>query len=349
MITEMPGKSEGKISLSICIPTYNRPTEFERLIKCITPQLSGETEVVIRDDSPNNETRKLVEKYLAPSGIRYQYFQGEKMGLDAANLFVFEKAKGEYVWWFSDDDEMASGAISHLLTLIKKHPEITFAWANFISVDTNTLAVPDLEEGFFKDRNDVLDKVKNNISLLSTLIFKREEALPSLELAKKHVWGFSLAALLPIFYVLSRGGRFYFLKGPYVICHPGTTLELITASIPDESERNAKGKKIIEDYFQIFAVNLYYIFGEFKDAFDKKAAKRYLSITFGNSWRTLLVGWIRGYASPRDKIWITIKLYWKFAECWLAVVLFIMPRFVDIGIYHAYKALSGSSRHISSA
>ncbi len=333
----MTGKEE--VILSICVPTYNRPQEFERLMKSVVPQLSSETEVVIRDDSPNDNTKELVEKYLTPSGVKYRYFHGGKIGLDAANLFVFENATGKYVWWFSDDEEMAPGAISHVLAVVKKFPDITFMWANFVFTGTNTLALPGLEEGFFKDRNDVIDKVKNDLTLMTTLIFKREEAMPSLDLAKKHVWGFGLAMLTPIFYLLSKNGRFYFLKGPYVICHPSTTLDIITAQISDDKERRDKAEKIIDNYFQVFGINLFDIFGDFQEAFDKKAARRYLSMAFGNSWRTVFMGWVNGYGSPRRKIVPMIKLYWNFPECWIATVLFIMPRWVDGGIYRVYRAI----------
>ena len=50
-----------QILLSVCVPTYNRPTQFRRMLIGLMPQLTDEIELVIRDDSPNNETKKVFE------------------------------------------------------------------------------------------------------------------------------------------------------------------------------------------------------------------------------------------------------------------------------------------------
>jgi len=328
--------AEKEILLSICIPTYNRPREFERLLCGILPQLTSETEVVIRDDSPNDETEILVKKYLVPSGAQYRYFKGEKMGIDAANLFVFEKAAGEYVWWFADDDEMAPGAIARVMELINKYPDTTFIWANFFDTATKKPAVPFKEDKFFRDRNEVLDDLGTNLFLLSSLIVKKEAALPSLGVAKKHIRGFSLAALIPVYYALSRGSRFYFLKGPYVINHPNTTLDAVIANISDPIRRRETGQKIIDNYFQVIGINYFHILNEFGDKFDRRTVRRQLTITFNGAWKALFAGWMRGYGSPRKKFWSMLGLYWSFPQFWLAAPIFLMPRFVNQFLYKIY-------------
>src|SRR3989344_2357756 len=203
--------------LSICIPTYNRPTQFRRMLTGLIPQLTDEIELVIRDDSPDDKTRKvfdeLIKKFKPASKL--SYFKGEKIGLDAANLFLLENATGKYIWWFSDDDEFMPGAISRTLELVKRYPEITFIFINFSFEKSEILAV-DKDDGFFRDRNDVLETVGANIGLLSSLFLCREDAISSLPLARKHIKGFSFASLVPVFNNLSGQGKFYFLRGPYV-------------------------------------------------------------------------------------------------------------------------------------
>ena len=35
--------------------------------------------------------------------FQFSYY-GKKIGLDLANLFLLEKARGNFIWWIADDD-----------------------------------------------------------------------------------------------------------------------------------------------------------------------------------------------------------------------------------------------------
>ena len=319
-----------QILLSVCVPTYNRPVQFKRMLMGLMPQLTDETELVIRDDSPNDETRKvfdeLVEKFKPLAKLNY--IQGEKIGLDAANLFLLENAIGKYIWWFSDDDEFMPGAIAKTLELIKKYPEITFIWVNFC--DFKIIAI-DRGDGFFKDRNDVLESLTiGAIGLLSTYFLRREDALMALPVVKKFVKGFSFASTSVVFYVLTGSGKFYFLRGPYILCHVSTTVDEIKKSI-------VPGKKIDNKYFNIFGVDFYNIVMEFSDKFTIHAVRKILTNSFSCVWRGILVGWIGGWDTPQGKRWKMFKLYWSFPEFWIAMPLFLLPLWVNKILYKIYK------------
>ena len=83
-------------SLSICIPTYNRPKAFKRLLSRLLPQIDGRVEIVIRDDSPNDDTKKIFYSLIEDINISHKYFHDSKIGLDAAVLFLLENASGDY-------------------------------------------------------------------------------------------------------------------------------------------------------------------------------------------------------------------------------------------------------------
>jgi len=314
--------------LSVCIPTYNRPKDFERMLHGLIQQLTNEVEVVVRDDSPNLDTKEIFDRLLLGREINHKYFKGDKIGLDAANLYLIEKATGKYIWWFSDDDEMLPGAIARVLELIKAHSGISFIWANFAYDQENSLAV-NREDGFFKDGNDVLITLGTNIGLLSTLIFSRAGALPTLNRAKKHVVGFSFAGLVPIFHILSGHGEFYFLRGPYIQCHPTTNQEI--------KQLTTKGGVIKNEGFNVYGVDFYNIVMEFEGGFDKRAVKKMLATNFGALWRGMLVGWIGGWDTPRGKLWKMFRLYWSFPEFWIALPAFLMPLWVNKWLYKLYK------------
>ena len=314
--------------LSICIPTYNRPREFERLLLGLAPQITGEVELVIRDDSTDYITQEIFEKIRAGRKWNFNYLKGEKIGADAANLLLLESARGKYVWWFCDDDEMRPGAIARVLELVKKYPNISFMWANFDFQKLDNPAVR-RDDGFFKDGNEILDVLGLNIGLTSTQIVKRESALPSLPLAKKHVVGFSFAGLVPILYIISRPGDFYFLRGPYILCHPTT---------PDEFKKSFIKPGGIENIaFSSYGIDFYDIVMEFRGKFSRGAIRKILSVNFASLWRGMLVAWVGGWDTPVGKRLKMFKYYWNFPEFWLAIPFFLMPLSANKFLYRIYK------------
>lgn len=324
----MAFQTQQEFILSVCIPTYNRPKEFERMLRGILPQITHGVELVVRDDSPNDETRKIFDFLIADKDIHFNYIKDKKIGLDAANLFLIENARGRYVWWFSDDDEMRPGAIAKVLELVKQHSDISFIWANFYTENSDSSAVWH-KDGFFKDRDEVLDVLGTNIGLLSTLIFDRSEATHSLEQAKKHVRGFSFAGLVPIFSVLSGSGRFYFLKGPYVFAHPTTPEEFKKTFVKDGTIKNVA--------FDSYGVDFFNIVKEFGGKFRKKTIRKLLVKNFASLWRGMVVAWVGGWDTPKGKRWKMFKLYWSFPEFWIALLIFLLPQRINKFLYNLYK------------
>lgn len=320
---------KNEILLSICIPTYNRPKELERMLLGLLPQLTDETEIVIRDDSPNSYSKDIFDRLISGKGIRYQYFSGDKIGLDAASIFLLERAQGSFFWLFSDDDELLEGGVSEVLSLIKSSPELNLIWANFDSDMPSGLAVKNRESGFFRDGSEALEVLGTGIGLVSTQVFRRNCGLLGLDVARKHIVGFSFASTAIYLSVLAGPGKFYFLKGPYVLCHP-TGIEEIKAA-------TTRTDKIINEGFNVYGIDFYTIVKEFDGKFSKRAIKRILSINFAALWRGMLVGWVGGWDTPKGKRWRMFKYYWSFPEFWLAIPFFLLPLWINKLLYRLYK------------
>ena len=315
--------------LSICIPTYNRAKDFERMLQGVLPQLTNEVEIVVRDDGANLDTKVIFDRILQRQEFNHQYIKEEKIGLDASSIFLIEKAKGKFIWFFSDDDEMRPGAIARILQLIKDHQDLTFMWANYDFEQLGNMAII-RDDGFFKDGNEVLETVGVAIGFLSAIIFKRESALPALDHAKTHIVGFSFAFIVPILHILSSSGRFYFLRGPYILCHPTSGEEF-------KKILNKNGGVKNNIAFKSYGIDFYNIINEFKDKFDDRVIRKVLAHNFGCLWRGILVGWVGGWDSPQGKRWNMFKIYWSFPECWIALVCFVMPLWVNKKLYKGYK------------
>ena len=317
------------IKLSLCIPTYNRPQEFKRMLSKVLPQVTDDVEIVIRDDSETSETRDIFNELVRDKNINKQYHVGKKIGLDAASLFLFENATGEFIWLFSDDDEILDGGIAEVLKLIDSNTDLSAIWANFDSDLPSGMAVKNKESGFFINGSEVLEVAGTGIGLVSSQIFRRKQGLLGFDIAKKHLVGFSFASTAVYLSVIAGPGRFYFLSGPYILCHPTTPDEIMVAT-------NKTGE-IINNGFHVYGVEFHNIVREFDGKFDPRSVKKLLSENFGSLWRGMVIGYAGGWDTPKNKRIQMLKIYWSYWECWIALPLLCMPRSLVKLLYRAYK------------
>ena len=86
-------KKRNKPLLTICVPTYNRALEVERLFPGLLPQMDNQTELIVRDDSTNQQTKAVFDNSVVGGKLPYRYYHGPKVGLDAASMSLLEGQK----------------------------------------------------------------------------------------------------------------------------------------------------------------------------------------------------------------------------------------------------------------
>lgn len=299
------------------------------MLQLLVPQLDNRIEVVVRDDSENDVSRKLFESIASGKPFLTQYFQGEKIGLDAANLFLLEKAQGKFVWWFSDDDILLEGGIKAVINIIENNEDLNFIWANFAFEKIDNIAV-DRPEGKFHDRNDVIETLGTNIGLLSTYVVRSDVAKRGIPYAREHVHGFAFASTATVLWTITQSGSSYFLRGPYIMCNPTTVDEI--------KEITNKDSGVIQNNaFITYGIYFYEIVIGLSEHFKHRSIRKLLSVNFAALWRGMLVGWIGGWDTPEGKRLRMLKLYWSYPECWIALPLFCLPRPVVTAFYKIYK------------
>jgi glycosyltransferase involved in cell wall biosynthesis len=318
--------ANSEVWLSICIPTYNRPLQLERMLTKLIPQITPGIEIIIRDDSEDQKTKVITEELLSQEGINYQYFSGPRMGVDSAAIFLLEKASGKYIWWFSDDDEIVHGAIAKVKQIVSKS-DCTAIWANFTYDENGSLAV-DRSSGPFASPDDALIALGTNVGLISTQIIRRESGINAVDFAKKHVHGFSFASTA-IFLKSLGEGRSYFFRGPAIKCNP--------TEIDEIKKITSVGGRIINNGFTVYGEYFRNLIADLPESYSKMAKRRAISINFASLWRGMLVGWIGDWDTPGGKRLKMLKLYWSYPECWVALPLFCLPRPVVTIFYRIYK------------
>lgn len=107
--------------VSIMIPTYNRPQFFELALQSAQRQNYENLEIIVCDNSTDDQTEALIEKYLGDPRLCYRRNKTAKTKEE--NFAPFEHlAKGEYLQWLMDDDILLDGKIEKMMQAFRKNP-----------------------------------------------------------------------------------------------------------------------------------------------------------------------------------------------------------------------------------
>lgn len=122
---------------SIIIPTYNRAEHLSKVIRQLLAKQGNNFELVIVDDGTDN-TKQLLDAF-DNSCIRY-FHRPQKMGVSSARNLGVEKATGEYVIFFDDDDEVSDTWLADFeYSIMKEHADIVLCGMKRIDHLNNTV------------------------------------------------------------------------------------------------------------------------------------------------------------------------------------------------------------------
>ena len=118
------GMQEQKHLVSILIPTYNQAELFSLAMQSAVAQTYPALEILVCDNSTNEDTARVMEAYL--DDPRVHYFRNREARTKAENFSVFrEHAKGEYLQWLMHDDLLAPDKIAKMADWLRKRKDIT--------------------------------------------------------------------------------------------------------------------------------------------------------------------------------------------------------------------------------
>ncbi len=123
--------------ISICIPAYKKPEYVVRAIQSILKQTYKEVEIVISDDSPNEDIKIAIQPYISELDIKYYHNQPAlKSPMNWNN--ALDKATGDFVMLLHQDDWLHdTKALEIYIETFKGHPEAGFVFCK------NTAIQPD--------------------------------------------------------------------------------------------------------------------------------------------------------------------------------------------------------------
>ena len=153
---------KNKISISICITTLNRYRLLDKTLKNLINFINERFEIIIYDAGSLDETFTVVKKHKQKfKNIIYKLATINE-GIDKDYFNCSKLARGEYIWFFSDDDYIKKGIAKLLLEKIKKNYSLILVNSEirdkqckevikprFLQIDSNKSYSKDDFEDFF--------------------------------------------------------------------------------------------------------------------------------------------------------------------------------------------------------
>lgn len=161
--------------LTIAIPTFNRPSQFQIAIESVIKQYRTGIDILISDNSENEDTKRIVEdKFLGLSYVSYVK-NSKNIGPDANFLQCLRIGKGRFVLMLSDDDVLLDGAVDEIINLILDFPNIPiiylnhYAWGRFIG--------DKLPTGSEVEVNRFISTISYDLTYISSIVFNKNKFL----------------------------------------------------------------------------------------------------------------------------------------------------------------------------
>lgn len=119
-------KNEYDVSVIIC--TYNRWELLSHALKhlCAQDTCNVRYEIVVVDNNSTDETRKIVESFIARHKVSIRYVFENKQGLSHARNAGIKNALAPLLAFTDDDVEVAPDWIKSVKESFDKHPEVDF-------------------------------------------------------------------------------------------------------------------------------------------------------------------------------------------------------------------------------
>lgn len=170
--------------ISILLPTFERPELFEETLKSALAQDYAPLEILVCDNSRDDRTETLVQKYLGDARLSYCHQRNART--KAENFQSFRQlATGDYFQWLMDDDLLLPRKLSKMAAILKKNPQVRLVTSerDFIDAEGQIIEQPrpfsiQGEYGVFDGATlsrIMLRECRNPVGEPSAVLFRRND------------------------------------------------------------------------------------------------------------------------------------------------------------------------------
>ena len=134
--------------VQVLIPTFNRPQWFPVALESAMNQTYRNIEIIVSDDSTNEQTYAVVQPYLSKDP-RIKYFR--HAGFTAADNNKFlndwqrEHTEAEYFNWLFDDDMFYPTKLEKMVEVYRNNPDVSIVSSRRHNIDENGRVFGEME------------------------------------------------------------------------------------------------------------------------------------------------------------------------------------------------------------
>lgn len=113
------------IDVSICLPVMNGAQFLEEAINSVLGQAFKSFELLIADDCSDDASWSIIEKFAARDKRIVAWRNGERLGLFENYNSIIDKAHGQFIKPFAQDDLLAPSALELMTRALQENPSAT--------------------------------------------------------------------------------------------------------------------------------------------------------------------------------------------------------------------------------
>jgi glycosyltransferase involved in cell wall biosynthesis len=121
-------------TVSVILPTFERASLLEGVLKDLVSQPLQSVEVLVMDDGSKDDTADRVQAITDP---RVSYWNFGKLGVSAIINEGFIRSSAPYIMLLHDHDQADPGLLSALADALDRHPTASFAFCGYAFFDSH--------------------------------------------------------------------------------------------------------------------------------------------------------------------------------------------------------------------
>ncbi len=136
-------KKDKQPLVSVVMATFNEPAEYiSQSIESILHQTYSHIELIIADDSTNEDTRSTIDLYAKQDSRVTVIRESTRMGIAIARNKCFQRAKGQYITIMDGDDVSLPNRIERQIAFACDNPDVDLfgGHINIINENGNVVA-----------------------------------------------------------------------------------------------------------------------------------------------------------------------------------------------------------------
>jgi len=151
------------MSLSILIPTHNRPALFRRCLMSVLDNAPNDVEIIV-----NNDSNDIIEI----ESERVRYFYHSFGNLSAVYRFLLQTSTQDYVYFLEDDDYLRPTFFRTVLPLLGKYDIISGNYFPMHDLEDDKVTISH-KNGEYNKRSEFLRALIFEHLQLSKFVFRR--------------------------------------------------------------------------------------------------------------------------------------------------------------------------------